>query len=308
VELVFMGTGAGMPTRQRNVTAIALNLLAEYGAYWLFDCGEGTQHQIMRSTIKLNKLTKLFVTHLHGDHIFGIPGLLSSRSNQGGITPLTVYGPPGIRSFIETALNLSQTNLMYALVIIEITQGVIYADSLFTVEAAPVEHRTECFGFRIVELDRPGKLNSEALKQKGIVEGPIWGQLKQGRTVEMADGSVLHGQDFTGSPLQGRKIAIIGDTRRCDAAVKLARDVDILVHEATFSEKNQDLADLYFHSTTIDAAITAQKANAKALIMTHFSSRYQEEEMDFLLNEAKNIFHKSYLAADFSSFTVQVQV
>jgi ribonuclease Z len=307
VELVFLGTGAGTPSRKRNVTAIALDLLAENGAYWLFDCGEGTQQQILHSSIKLSKLDKLFVTHLHGDHIFGIPGLLSTRANQGGLTPFTVFGPPGIQAYIETSLSCSQSRLTYPLEIIEINDGFIYEDHLFTVEALHVEHRIECLGYRIVELNRPGKLEVEKLKAMNIASGPVFGQLKQGKTVTLTDGTVLNGRDFIGPDIVGRKIAIIGDTRRCDSAVKLSQGVDVLVHEATFAISNQDLADQYFHSTTVDAANIALDAGAKTLILTHFSSRYQEEDLSSLLNEAQTVFDSVYLAADFFSFTLERQ-
>ncbi|QGQ96700.1 ribonuclease Z [Paenibacillus psychroresistens] len=304
MELVFLGTGAGTPSRQRNVTAIALDLLAENGAYWLFDCGEGTQQQILRSSIKLSKLDKLFVTHLHGDHIFGIPGLLSTRANQGGITPFTVFGPPGIQAFIDSALSVSQSRLNYPLEIIEINDGLIYEDDLFRVEALHVEHRIECFGYRFIELNRPGKLEVKKLNALKIASGPVFGRLKQGETVILEDGTVLNGRDFIGPEIKGRKIAIIGDTRRCEAAVQLALEVDIMVHEATFAVLNQDLANEYFHSTTVDAAQTAAEAGAKALILTHFSSRYQEEHMSSLLTEAQTVFEAVYLAADFSSYSI----
>lgn len=307
MELVFLGTGAGTPSRQRNVTAIALDLLAENGAYWLFDCGEGTQQQILRSSVKLSKMDKLFVTHMHGDHIFGIPGLLSTRANQGGITPFTVFGPPGIQSYIETSLSCSQSRLTYPLEIIEINDGFIYEDHLFTVEVLHVEHRIECFGYRIVERNRPGKLEVKKLKALKIASGPVFGQLKQGKTVIVTDGTVLNGLDFIGPEIVGRKIAIIGDTRRCDSAVKLAQDVDVLVHEATFALASQALADQYYHSTTVDAANIALEAGVKSLILTHFSSRYQEANLADLLSEAQAIFNSVYLAADFFSFKLEMQ-
>jgi ribonuclease Z len=304
LELIFLGTGAGVPSRQRNVAAMVLELLAENGSYWLFDCGEGTQQQIMRSSIRLSKLNKLFITHLHGDHIFGIPGLISSRSNQGTLSPLTIYGPVGIKAYVEMALAISQSRLIYPIEIIEYNEGRVYADDLFQVEVIQVEHRIESFGFRIIERNKPGKLDVEKLKAMGLESSPLFGQLKQGKTVELADGRVLQGKNFIGPELIGRKIAIVGDTRRCNAAVRLAQDVDLLVHEATFSLNEQDLAELYYHSTTVDAASIAVEANAKALVMTHFSSRYQEEDMPSLLNEAKQKFANSFTAEDYASFVI----
>jgi ribonuclease Z len=188
--------------------------------------------------------------------------------------------------------------------IIEIDDGLIYEDYLFRVEALHVEHRIECFGYRIIELNRPGKLDVAKLKALNIASGPVFGRLKKGETVIQEDGTILHGCDFIGPEIIGRKIAIIGDTRRCESAVKLAHEVDVMVHEATFAVYNQNLANEYFHSTTVDAAQTAADAGAKALILTHFSSRYQEEHLSILLSEAQTAFDLVFLAADFSSYSI----
>jgi ribonuclease Z len=305
VKLYFLGTGAGMPSKQRNVTSIALDLLSERGVYWLFDCGEGTQQQILNSPVKLSKTEKLFVSHLHGDHIYGIPGLLASRSYQGGDAPLTVYGPIGIRSFIEHALDLSEAHLTYSLHIVEIdNEGVLFEDEGFQVEAARLQHRIESFGYRIVERDQPGKLKHAELSALGVASGPIYGKLKLGETVKLEDGRVLHGADFVGTPCIGRKVTILGDTKYCSNAVYLAKEADVLVHEATFAKERQELADAYDHATTIDAARTAQEAGSKVLIMTHISSRYQGEDEEALLREAQSVHPNSYLAKDFWSFEI----
>jgi ribonuclease Z len=306
VELYFLGTGAGMPSKQRNVTSIALNLLAERGVYWLFDCGEGTQQQILHSPVKLSRMEKLFITHLHGDHIYGIPGLLTSRSYQGGDTPLTVYGPKGLRMFIEQALTVSEAHLTYKLTIVEIEQeGLLFEDENFQVETARLEHRVESFGYRIVERDQPGKLMHDKLKDMGIVSGPIYGKLKKGMTIELEDGRMLNGADFVGKPLQGRIVVILGDTKYCPGAIRLARGAHVVVHEATFAQERQELADAFDHATTVDAARTAEEAGASVLIMTHISSRYQLEDIDKLLQEARSIHLNSYIAKDFWNFEIE---
>jgi ribonuclease Z len=306
VELYFLGTGAGMPSKHRNVTSIALNLLAERGVYWLFDCGEGTQHQIMRSPVKLGRAEKLFITHLHGDHVFGIPGLLSSRSYLGGDTPFTLYGPKGLRSFVENSLAVSDTHLGYSIHIHEIEdEGILFEEDGFYVEVARLEHRIESFGYRIVEQDQPGKLMIDKLKAMGIPSGPIYGKLKQGIAVATEDGRVLQGTDFVGASLPGRIVAILGDTKYCSGALRLAKDADVLVHEATFAMDRQELAYAYDHATSIDAARTAQEAGAHTLIMTHISSRYQNEEAELLLQEAKGIHSQSFLAQDFWHYEIE---
>jgi ribonuclease Z len=306
VELYFLGTGAGMPSKYRNVTSIALNLLAERGVYWLFDCGEGTQHQILRSPVKLGRADKLFITHLHGDHIFGIPGLLSSRSYVGGDTPFAIYGPKGLRNFIENSLAVSDTHLGYSIHIYEIEdEGILFEEDGFSVEVARLEHRIESFGYRIVEQDQPGKLLTDKLKALGIPSGPIYGKLKQGIAVEIEDGHVLQGADFVGASLPGRIVTILGDTKYCLGALRLAKDADVLVHEATFAMDRQELAYAYDHATSIDAARTAQEAGARTLIMTHISSRYQNEEAELLLQEAKGIHFHSFLAQDFWHYEIE---
>jgi ribonuclease Z len=298
VDFVFLGTGAGVPAKARNVSSIALQLLEERGTVWLFDCGEATQHQILRTPVKPRKIEKIFITHLHGDHIFGLPGLLGSRSFQGGTEELTVYGPRGIREYIERSLQLSGTHLKYPLTIIEIKDGVIYEDEQFTVSALPLDHGIYCLGYRIVEHDRPGSLLVERLRKEGVQPGPHYRALKNGESVTLGDGRTLNGQDYLGKPQRGRIITILGDTRVCQNAVELAKDADYLVHESTFSKNEPEMAYSYFHSTTAQAAQTARNANAGHLILTHISSRYTAEEAIVLEKESAEIFPETTVAED----------
>jgi ribonuclease Z len=304
LELLFLGTGAGVPAKERNVTAIALQLLEERGATWLFDCGEATQHQILRTSIRPRRIENIFITHLHGDHIFGLPGLLGSRSFQGGETPLTVYGPKGIHAFVETAISVSSTRLKYDLQVVEIEEGTVFEDEQFAVIAKQLDHGIPSYGFRVVEKDLPGTLLVDKLKELGIRPGPIYQEIKLGKTVELEDGTVIDGREFVGPPQKGRIVAILGDTRYCEASIELAKGADVLVHEATFAAEESDLAHDYFHSTTVQAAEVATRAGAKKLILTHISSRYQGMLSEQLLAEAKKVFPNTELAADFSSFAI----
>lgn len=304
MDLYFLGTGAGMPSKGRNVTSIALRLAEERGTFWLFDCGEGTQHQVLHSPLKLGKLEYIFITHLHGDHIFGLPGLLSSRSYQGGDTPLTLFGPPGIRTYLETALTLSQTHLAYELKVQEIAGGIVFADDQFEVTAAEVEHRIACFGYRVRERDRPGKLDEARLRADGVPAGPLYGRLKRGEDVALDDGRIVRGADYVGAPIAGRTVVIMGDTRRCAAAVELARGADVLVHEATFAADLAPMAQQYYHTTSTDAAEVAAEAGAKALILTHISSRYAGEEAEALAAEARSVFPNTVVAYDHTVVSV----
>ncbi len=306
VEVVFLGTGAGVPAKERNVTSIALQLLDERRATWLFDCGEATQHQILYTSIKPGKIEKIFITHLHGDHIFGLPGLLGSRSFQGGESLLTVYGPKGIKAYIETTLSVSSTHIRYPLEIVEIEEGVIFEDEQFCVYAKELQHGIQSYGYRVIEKDLPGTLLIDKLTKEGVRPGPIYQKIKEGLTVTLEDGRQINGQEFIGPPKKGRIVAILGDTRFVKESIELAMDADILIHEATFSSNEANLAHNYFHSTTTQAADVAKQAGARQLILTHISSRYQGEESQRLLEEARLTFRNTYIAEDFATFDVKL--
>ncbi|WP_313430669.1 ribonuclease Z [Siminovitchia terrae] len=304
MNLLFLGTGAGVPAKLRNVSALALMLLEERNAVWLFDCGEATQHQILHTSLKPRKIEKIFITHLHGDHIFGLPGLLGSRSFQGGTSELTVYGPKGIREFLEVSLKVSGTHLKYPLTIIEFADGTIFEDSQFKIEALLLDHAVPSFGFRITEKDKQGTLDAKKLLEAGIPPGPIYKRLKDGETVTLDDGRTVNGSNFVGPPQKGRVLAILGDTRPCKNAVELSRDADLLVHESTFSGENEEMAKEYFHSTTLQAAAIAREANARLLCLTHISSRYTKEDWDRLEKEAQSVFHETKVVSDFSNIAI----
>lgn len=299
VNLLFLGTGAGIPAKLRNVTSVALKLLEERNAVWLFDCGEATQHQILHTSLKPRKIEKIFITHLHGDHIYGLPGLLGSRSFQGGESELTVYGPAGIRKYIEVSLQVSDTHVKYPLRIVEIEPGIIFEDEQFTVEALPLDHGVLSFGYRICEKDRPGALDADKLHAAGVPPGPMYRLLKEGKDVTLADGRLLHGPDFLGPDQKGRVLAILGDTRPCGNSSLLGENADVMVHEATFASGNEQMASDYFHSTTVQAAKAARDANASRLILTHISSRYSKEDWRGLEVEAREIFPDTLIASDF---------
>jgi ribonuclease Z len=304
LKLFFLGTGAGIPAKHRNVTSLALKLLEERGTIWLFDCGEATQHQILHTSIKPRRIEKIFISHLHGDHIYGLPGFLSSRSFQGGEDLLTVYGPKGLEDYIKISLAVSQTYLKYPLKVIEIEEGVIFQDEQFTVESKLLEHGIPSYGFRIIEKDRPGTLLVDKLMEKGIRPGPIFRKIKNGETVILENGESISGNEFLGPPQKGRIVTILGDTRLCENAISLAAGADILVHEATFAKNEELLAFDYFHSTTGQAAEVAIQAQAKKLILTHISSRYDKEAVSLMEKEVQEIFTNTEIAEDLKEFTL----
>ncbi|MDT2045563.1 ribonuclease Z [Priestia aryabhattai] len=305
MELLFLGTGAGVPAKQRNVSSIALQLLQERSAVWLFDCGEATQHQILHTSIRPRRIEKIFITHLHGDHIYGLPGLLGSRSFQGGEEPLTVYGPPGIEQFIKVTLEVSQTHLKYGLKVIEVNEGVIFEDSTFKVECAKLEHGVTSYGYRIVEKDLPGALQVERLKEAGVQPGPHYKQLKEGKRICLEDGREINGAEFIGESRPGKIVTILGDTRMCKNSTKLAENANVLVHEATFAEGDEKLAYDYYHSTAKQAAQVARQANVQKLILTHISARYQGQAVERLVEGALKEFKYTVVASDLASFPVE---
>lgn len=307
MELWFLGTSAGMPIRGRNVTSIALKISRNSGQFWMFDCGEGTQHQLLNTPLKLSRLSKLFITHLHGDHVYGLPGLLSSRSSLGGIEPLHIYGPPGLRELVETNLRIAETHLNYAISIVEIAEGIILEDEDMTIEAAKLDHRIDSYGYRLMERERPGVLNAGWLAEMGIPPGPLYGQLKAGKDVSLEDGRMIRSADAVGEPLPGRIITILGDTRPCENAVYLGKGADVLVHEATFAHDLADKAHEYGHATTIQAAQIAHAAGAERLFLTHFSSRYLDEQLAELEAEAKTVFHNTEAAVELKPYIVPMK-
>ncbi|MCG7336247.1 ribonuclease Z [Sporosarcina sp. ACRSM] len=302
MELQFLGTGAGMPSKMRNTSAVVLNLSAEGEGYWLFDCGEATQHQILHTSLKPRKIAKIFITHLHGDHIFGLPGLIGSRSFLGGDDLLDIYGPYGLREWLETTLRITQTHLNYTLRVHEIEDGVVFEDENFRIIAQSLRHVIPCYGYRIEQKPLPGKLLIEKAVEAGVPKGPLLKRLKDGEDVTLDDGRMVISKDVTGAPQVGFTVTILGDTSYCDSAVALASEADILVHEATFDMETGNLAAEYGHSTIGDAASVAKEARAKALIANHISARFMPSDLAKLQAQGEAIFPTLHIAEDFARF------
>lgn len=305
MQLEFLGTGAGSPSKQRNVTSVALKLLEELNEIWLFDAGEATQHQILHTTIRPRKVTKIFITHLHGDHIFGLPGFLSSRSFQGGNEPLTIYGPVGIKKFVMTALQVSESRLSYPLKFVEIDHSQeLFNERGFKVTTMSLDHKIACYGYRIEEADHPGELQVDKLRQDNIPSGPIYGQLKAGKTVKLDDGRVIDGKNYIGKPQPGRIIVILGDTRQTPNAVVLAHKADVLVHESTFAKNEAKMAHNYYHSTSLQAAEVAKQAGVKKLLLTHISARYTGKAAYQLAYQVRDVVPDTRVVNDFDVIDV----
>ncbi|WP_223895126.1 ribonuclease Z [Lactobacillus helsingborgensis] len=308
MELQFLGTGAGQPSKKRNVSSIALKMLDEINEIWLFDVGEATQHQILRTNIRLRKVTKIFISHNHGDHIFGLPGLLATRSFQGDVGPITIYGPAGLEEFVRTALKVSRTKISYPIKFVVLEEGgLIFQGNGFRVYAEKLAHRVPSFGYRVVEDNRPGELLMDKLAQYNIPNGPLLGKLKNGEKITLDNGTILDGKDFLGPNKAGRVVTIVYDTRATPTIAQLAQNADVLVHESTFAGNEANLAHSYYHSTAVEAAKIARDNGVKRLFLNHISARYLGAKAKKLENQAQKIFPNTRLANDFDRIVIPMK-
>lgn len=306
MQITFLGTSAGIPARSRNVSCVALRL-PQRGEVWLFDCGEGTQHQLLKSDIRLSQITRIFITHLHGDHIFGLIGLLATAGMAGHLRGVDLYGPPGLDQYVREVMRLTGTHLPYPVEVHTVQEGEIHEDDLFFVRCLRLKHRVQTFGYCVVEQDQPGHFDVEKAAALGLPAGPLYGRLKRGESIRLPDGRQVDGKDLCGPKQRGRRVAYCTDTIYCRNAVELARDADVLIHEATFALADEELAHRALHSTTLMAAQVALEASVRQLIITHFSPRYARGnpvEFDDLLSEARSLFPQTLMAHDFLTFEV----
>jgi ribonuclease Z len=244
---------------------------------------------------------------MHGDHIFGLMGLLASCGLAGNVERVDIYGPPGLNDYIQAASRYSHTHFSYPIKVHAVRPGVIYEDEEFTVSCGLLHHRITAFGYRVVEKDRTGRFDVEKAKALQIPPGKIYGQLKRGETVTLDDGRVIYGTELCGPTELGRKFAYCTDTIYCDGAVELAQDADVLIHEATFAHQDAEMAFQRLHSTTTMAAQTALASGTHKLIMTHFSPRYAPGnvlDLRDLLKEARAIFPNTDMAHDFMIYDI----
>jgi ribonuclease Z len=306
VEITFLGTSSGVPTRSRNVSSIALRL-TQRGEVWLFDCGEGTQHQLLRSHVRISQIRRIFITHMHGDHIFGLMGLLASAGLGGDVREVDLYGPAQLGDYIQASTRYSRTHFSYPVNVHKHHPGIIYEDDEYLVRCDRLDHRVPAMGYRVEEKDRPGRFDVEKAKELGIPPGPIYGKLKQGESITLQDGRTICGKELCGEMQVGRKMVYCTDTIYCNNAVKLAQGADVLIHEATFAHQDSELAYQGMHSTSTMAAQVALGAGVKQLIMTHFSPRYfpgNAIQPEDLLQEARAIFPSTQLAYDFWTYEI----
>jgi ribonuclease Z len=266
------------------------------GESLLFDCGEGTQRQMMRYGASF-ALSDVFFSHYHADHLLGIVGLVRTLGLQGRSEPMRFFGPRGGKRILHSALGLGVERTPFAIEISEVEPGTSLPRGDYRLEPFAVEHGSLALGWALVEKDRLGQFDPDAARAAGVPEGPLWGRLQRGQTVTLDDGREVSPAGIVGAPRPGRKVVYSGDTRPCDATVAAAGGADLLVHEATFGEEEKERARETGHSTAREAAEVARQAGVKKLVLTHLSARYSRDAAE-LLAEARAVFPETYVAKD----------
>ncbi len=244
----------------------------------LFDCGEGTQLQLRKARLRPGRLTRIFITHMHGDHVIGIMGLLMSLELIGRERPLDLYGPPALAEYVTSSAQLLSTGFRYPITFHDAHPGVICEAAGYQIECLPLNHRILTYGYAIQERDKPGTFNLARAQALGVPEGPLFGRLQKGHPVTLPDGRTVPAHDVLGPPKRGRRIAYCLDTRPCPEAAALARDADLLLYDSTLAAGQEEEAAEKGHSTSRQAAVLAKEAGAKRLVLTHISSRYTDAQ------------------------------
>lgn len=292
IRITFLGTVASRPTVGRNVSGIAVQ---REGDLFLWDCGEGTQRQMMRFQTGF-QVRAVFVTHLHADHFLGIPGLLRTMSLQGRRDPLALFGPMGSAKVLRQAVGLGMDRISFSVEIEELSPGQAVPFAGFQVMALQVDHGTHAVGYALREAQRPGRFHVEKARALGIPEGPLFGKLQRGEPVEVA-GRWIHPHEVVGEPRPGRLVVYSGDTLPCVSILEAARGADLLIHDATFGEEEVERARETAHATALQAARLAREAGVERLILTHVSARYADAPQ-VLAEEAAKVFPGVRVAFD----------
>ncbi len=294
MRIIFLGTSAAVPTLKRSLPATMLQCPTEQ---WMFDCGENTQRQMMASKISFHKKTKIFLTHLHGDHVLGLPGVLQTMALMDRKEPLQIYGPLGIKDFLVCCQQTLRFGLTYQVDINEIVKpGVIVEEEEYIVEAVKSNHTTESYSYVFEEKPRPGKFFPKKAASLGVPKGELWSKLQNGEAITLPEGKAVKPGDVMGPMRQGRKIVYTGDTRPFEAFADFAECADVIIHECTFDDSLAEKAVVDGHSTPSQAAGQAKAAGAKMLVLTHISARYPDAGL--LLEQAKKVFENTVLAED----------
>ncbi len=301
MELIFLGTSSALPTTKRNHSAIALKA---FGEVMLFDCGEGTQRQMTRLKLSPMKINQIFITHLHGDHFLGLPGMIQSMAFRGRKNPLEVYGPEGIKKTVESIKNLGYYSLSFTINTHELSianEDIVTETEEYIIKSCPMQHSIPNLAYSVEEKKSP-KFHKDRAIALGLKPGPDYGKLQRGISVEV-NGKMIKPEQVLGAERKGRKICYSGDTKPCQEMIHFASKSDVLIHESTFESAQEDKALKTGHSTTTHAAMIAKESEVSELILFHISTRYRDSDM--LIKEAKEIFGNVSVAEDFKIFEVK---
>lgn len=302
-NVIPLGTAAALPTASRHLSALALE---RKGRVLLFDCGEGTQYRLLDAGLARVRVDAIFITHLHGDHCYGLPGLLSTLGLQQRRAPVTLVLPPGGRSMLTATPGGDPEGFPFPLRVremgVDLSHTVVYETDEATVAARPLLHRGFAMGFRFEERERPGRFDPEQARALGVPEGPAFGRLQEGTPVTTADGTTVEPEQVLGPPRPGTSVAYVTDTRPCDGGRALADDADLLYHDATFADDHQERADTTGHSTARQAATVARDAGARRLLLGHRSARYADPAP--MRRQARSVFPGAEVAEELRRYTL----
>lgn len=293
MKIVTLGTSGAIPTLRRNLPAVAVQ---REGDIFLFDCGEGTQMQMMKAKLSLGKVKKIFVSHLHGDHVVGLPGLLMSLGQTSRRQPIFIYGPTGIKDYVLANRKHLNFYCEYEIVLKEVDEGRISDEDEYWFEAVALDHNHLTLGYALIERERPGKFLMEKAKDLGVEEGPLFGKLQRGEDIKLENGRVVHSRDVLGKPRRGRKVIYAADTRPCRRVAELSQEADVLIHDGMFSQNEEKESRERGHSTVTQVAQMAKEARVNRLILIHISARYPDDKL--LLEEAREIFPPTIIGRD----------
>jgi ribonuclease Z len=295
MRLIFLGTAGSVPTPERSLPAV---LIQRQNEHLMFDCGEGVQRQMIRAKVGFHKKMKVFVSHMHGDHVLGLPGLLQTMALMDRQKKLEIYGPEGIKRFLEDTREVLQFALTFPVEIHEVYDaGAICREEEYAVEATWSNHVIPSLAYAFVEKPRPGKFYPDKARVLGVPEGELWSKLQHGEKVKLPDGRVVKPEEVVGAQRPGRKIVYTGDTRPFKGFAQFAAGADLVIHDATFDDALAEKASEDGHSTPSQAAEGAKKAKAKKLVLTHISARYAD--VGPLLEQAQRVFTNTVVAEDF---------
>ena len=302
LSIIFLGTGGSWPTIKRNVTSTAIK---RGGEVILFDCGEGTQRQFQKSRLSYMQILKIFITHFHGDHFLGLPGLIQTMQLNDRDIPLHIYGPKGITKLVNQLLSLGYFKPNYKIISHELEEGDVIDFNEYLIKVLNVKHGVPTIAYALEEKMRPGKFDKSKAIKLDIPEGPLFSKLQRGEIITLKDGRKITPDMVLGSPRKGRKITISGDTVPIDKMISFAKDADVLIHEATFDSTLEDISTEYGHSTASQAAEIAKKANVDKLFLTHISPRYLNNNI--FEDEARKIFINTIVPKDFQEIEIKLK-